>query len=171
MISKIKIMNLLTTRTVMRKYTESDFESFCDVICNDEVMLHISGKGNPRDVAFKKFKAILETNKENDFYGFYMVILLETNAVIGFAKIVPFEEESLEIGYALLAPFWRKGFTLELIDKMRNQCLEYFPNKKVMAIVNKDNIGSIKVLEKSNFNLYKQGEFKESPCLFFEYLK
>ena len=164
-------MNILTSRTVMQKYTESDFEFFCDVICNDEVMLHISGKGNPRDIAFKKFKAILETNKENDFYGVYKVILLETDAVIGFAKIVPYEGESMEIGYALLAPFWRKGFTTELIEKMRNQCLEYFSDKKVMAIVNKENIGSIKVLEKSNFNLYKQGEFNESPCLFFEYLK
>lgn len=164
-------MNLFTPRTVMQKYTKSDFESFCDVICNDEVMLHISGKGNPREVALKKFKAILETNKENDYYGVYKVILLETSTVIGFAKIVPFNGESLEIGYALLSPFWRKGFTTELIEKMRNQCLEYFPNKKIMAIVNKENIGSIKVLEKSNFNLYKQGKFKESSCLFFEYLK
>ena len=52
----------------MQKYTASDFESFCDVICNDEVMLYISGKGNSREVANEKFEAILKTNKENDFY-------------------------------------------------------------------------------------------------------
>ncbi len=163
-------MNLLTSRTVMQKYMASDFESFCDVICNDEVMLHISGKGNSREVANEKYEAILKTNKENDFYGFYKVIFLETNAVIGFAKIVPFEEDSIEIGYALLAPFWRKGFTVELIVKMTTHCLKYFPNKKIMAIVNKENIASSKVLEKCNFNEYKQEEFKGSPCLYFEYL-
>ncbi len=163
-------MNLVTSRTEMRKYMESDFESFCDVICNDEVMLYISGKGNSREVAKEKFKAILKTNKENSFYGFYKVILIETEAVIGFAKIVPFEENSIEIGYALLAPYWRKGFTTELIEKMTNHCLEYIPDKKIIAIVNLENIGSKKVLEKSNFKCYKQGEFRESPCLFYKYL-
>ncbi len=163
-------MNLVTSRTKMQKYTASDFESFCDVICNDEVMLHISGKGNSREVANEKYEAILKTNKENDFYGFYKVILLETDAVIGFAKIVPFEEDSIEIGYALLALYWRKGFTTELIEKMTAHCLEYFPDKKIMAIVNLENMGSKKVLERSNFIKYKQGEFSGAPCLYFEYL-
>jgi len=163
-------MNLVTSRTEMQKYKASDFESFCDVICNDEVMLFISGKGNSREVANEKYQAILKTNKENGFYGFYKVILLETETVIGFAKIVPFEGDSLEIGYALLAPYWRKGFTTELIGKMTTHCLEHFPNKKIIAIVNLDNLGSIKVLEKSNFKKYKQGEFRRSPCLYFEYL-
>ncbi len=163
-------MNLVTSRTEMQKYKASDFESFCDVVCNDEVMLHISGKGNSKEVAYEKYEAVLKTNKENDIYGFYKVILLETEALIGFAKIVPFEGESFEIGYALLAPYWRKGFTTELIEKMTNHCLEYFPDKKIMAIVNKENIGSMKVLEKSNFKSYKQGDFRGTPCLYFEYL-
>ena len=75
----------------------------------------------------------------------------------------------MEIGYALLAPFWRKGYTAEMIKKMTRHSLRYFPNKKTMAIVNKENLGSINVLKKCAYQLYKQEEFKGAPCLFFEY--
>lgn len=162
-------MELVTSRLRLKKYVASDLDAFCEVICNDEVMLHISGKGNSRAVAKEKFEGLVKINLENDLYGVYKVILKETDAVIGFAKITPFEEDCLEIGYALLVPFWRKGYTIEMIKKMTNHCLEYFPNKRIIAIVNKGNIGSVNVLEKCEYTLYKEDEFKGSPCLFFDY--
>ncbi len=88
-------MDLLTSRLIMEKYKALDFEDFCEVICNDEVMRDISGKGNTVKVAKDKFENILKTNKENDYYGVYKVVLLETKLVIGFAKIVPFEKECI----------------------------------------------------------------------------
>ena len=161
-------MNLVSPRIKMIKYSSTDLEYFCDVICNDEVMYHISGKGNSRELAEEKFNDILKTNEKNDHYGVYKVILLESNKVIGFSKIVPYEKDSLEIGYALLVPFWRKGYTLEMIEKMTDHCLNYFPDKKIIAIVNKENIGSLKVLERCNFKEYHQKDFNGSPCIFLE---
>ena len=162
-------MNLLSSRIVMQKYAASDFEDFCEVICNDEVMLHISGKGNSKKVANKKFKAILKTNKENDYYGVYKVVLKETENIIGFAKVVPYEKKCIEIGYAILPEYWRKGYTIEMINKMTTHCLDFFPDKKLMAIVNQENKGSINVIEKCGFEEYKKEEFKGATCLFYEY--
>ena len=162
-------MNLLTSRLEMAKYKTIDFEYFCDVICNDEVMFYISGTGNSREVAKEKYLRILKTNQENEFYGLYKVIQLTKKKVIGFAKIVPYEKDCLEIGYALLAPYWRKGFTIEMIEKMTNHCLQYFPDKKIMAIVNKENVGSLNVLERCNYKEYQQKDFKGAPCIFLDY--
>jgi len=162
-------MKLQTERLSLQKYVASDFEDFCEVICNDEVMLHISGKGNSIKVAKDKFENILKTNKENDFYGVYKVVLKETENVIGFAKIVPFEKDCIEIGYALIPEYWRKGYTIEMIKKMTTHSLDYLPNKKIMAIVNQENKGSINVIEKCGFDEYKQEEFKGATCLFYEY--
>ncbi len=162
-------MKLQTARLSLQKYMSSDFDNFCEVICNDEVMLHVSGKGNSKKVAAEKFEAILKTNKENENYGVYKVVLKEIKNVIGFAKVVPYEEECLEIGYALLPKYWRKGYTVEMIKKMTTHCLDYFPDKKLMAIVNKENTGSINVIKKCGFEDYKQEEFKGATCLFFEY--
>ncbi len=162
-------MDLLTSRLIMEKYKASDFEGFCEVICNDEVMKNISGKGNTVKIAKDKFENILKTNKENDYYGVYKVVLLETKIVVGFAKIVPFEKECIEIGYALLPEYWRRGYTLEMIKKMTTHCLDYISNKKLMAIVNIENKGSIHVIEKCGFEVYHKEVIKGATCLFYEY--
>lgn len=158
-----------TERTKLVKYNSTDFESFCDVICNDEVMRNISGKGDSRPVAREKFDNLLKTNMENDHYGFYKVILKKGESVIGFAKMVPFEEDKIEIGYALLPDHWRKGYTTEMIKVMVSNCLQYFRNKKIIALVNDDNLGSLKALKNQQFNIYKKNLFKGFPCYFLEY--
>ena len=46
---------------------------------------------------------------------------------------------------------------------------EHFSDKRVIAIVNVDNIGSLKVLERFSFSNYKTEPFKGGPCYFLEY--
>ncbi len=163
-------MDLNTPRAILQKYQASDFEVFCEVICNDEVMRYISGKGNTIKVAQGKFENIIQVNKESPYYGFYKVVLQNSLKVIGFAKITPFEETNIELGYALLSPYWRKGITSEMIEKMIKHCKEYLPEKRIVAIINETNKGSKKVVENNNFSCYKQEEFKGASCLFYEYL-
>jgi len=56
-----------------------------------------------------------------------------------------------------------------MIKKITNHCLEYLSDKKIMAIVNVENIASLKVLEKCNYRVYEAAEFKGTSCLFYEY--
>ncbi len=162
-------MNISTNRLSLIKYNSSDFEDFCKVICDDEVMLHISGKGNTRIVAKEKFEKLLKTNSENDLYGFYKVILKESNKMIGFAKFTPYEKHYFEIGYALLPSYWRKGYTQEMVTNLTKHGLHNFSNNKLMAIVKKGHVASINVLEKNGYQIYKEEDFKGSSCLFLEY--
>jgi len=162
-------MQLKTARTILTKYETNDFEAFCEVICNDEVMLHIFGKGHTVEVARQKFDSLLKINTENSRYGMYKVNLLNTNKLIGFAKITPFETDYMELGYALLPEYWRQGFTIEMIQKMVAHCQEQIPEKKIMAIVNLDNVASVRVLEKLYFKKYKEQVFKEVICHLLEF--
>ena len=162
-------MDILTQRLILKKYNASDFEDFCKVICNDEVMIHISSKGHTRLVAKEKFDMLLKTNQEHDFYGIYKVLLKETNKMIGFAKITPFKKKSLEIGYAILPPYWRMGFTQEMIKTLTKHGLKFFPEKKLMAIVNEGNTASVNVLEKNGYHIYKEESFSGAPCFLLEY--
>lgn len=164
-------MKIKTQHLLLIKYDNTDFEDFCKVICNDEVMLHISGKGHTRLVAKEKFDMLLKTNLENNRYGFYKVLLKETNKMIGFAKFTPFEKHYFEIGYALLPPYWRKGYTQEMITSLTEHGLHNFPEYQLMAIVNQDHIASKNVLNKNGYRIYKEEIFKGSPCLFLEYIK
>ena len=157
-------MHIDTERTQLVKYDQSDFKAFCKVICNDEVMYHIAGKGYSLEVAQEKFESLLKTNAENEHYGFYKVIFKEDRSVIGFAKIVPFETDMMEIGYALMPEFWQMGITTEMVQELVQIGKEHFSDKRVIAIVNVDNIGSLKVLERFSFSNYKTEPFKGGPC-------
>lgn len=81
-------MELVTPRTTMVKYNESDFESFCEVVCNDEVMLNISGKGHSKKEAKKKFVALLITNQESVYYGVYKVCFLNIQSINKFIAYI-----------------------------------------------------------------------------------
>ncbi|PCI35472.1 MAG: hypothetical protein COB60_02925 [Flavobacteriaceae bacterium] len=161
-------MNWKSNRLIYQKYEEDDFDDFCDVVCNNEIMIHIGGKGNSLKVARNKFDDILEKNNSNSGFVFFKVSLLDGTHV-GFAKTVLFDGEGVEIGYAILPSFWRKGYASEMIGFMKSFCRETYPDLTVMAVVDTQNIGSIKVLEKAGFNIYKKEVFRDDYCWFLRF--
>ena len=69
------------------------------------------------------------------------------------------ELEFIDIGYAFLPEFWFKGFAKEAMTAVLNHTREELHQKNCKAIVNPDNIASIKLLEKLNFQFEKNMEF------------
>ena len=161
-------MNWKSDRLKYRPYNALDFSDFSDVVCNDKVMVHISGRGNSSKVARKKFDDIVSQNDIDDGFVFFRVSLRD-GTHIGFAKAVFFKGEGVEIGYAILPSFWRKGYASEIIDFMKNYCLENHPKLTLMAVVDTQNIASIKVLEKADFKIYKKDVFRDDYCWFLRF--
>jgi len=162
-------MKLYSERLVLSLYTSLDFDSFCAIVRNDKVMKYISGKGDTDKVARVKFEDIIKKNSAGGKDLFYKVNLKD-GTYIGFAKAVRSVEEGMEIGYAILPPFWRKGYVTEIIECLIKKCKTSFPDAMIMAIVDSQNIGSTKVLEKSNFVIYKRDIIKDNHCWFLKYM-
>jgi len=161
-------MDWKSERLQYQAYVASDFDAFCQVVCDDEVMVHIGGKGNSLKVARQKFDDILKKNGKNNGFVFFKVSLLD-GTHIGFAKAVLFEGEGVEIGYAILPSFWRKGYASEMVGFMKKYCLENHPKLTVMAVVDTQNVASIKVLEKCDFKVYKKDIFRDDYCWFLRF--
>ncbi|MBL4745842.1 MAG: GNAT family N-acetyltransferase [Flavobacteriaceae bacterium] len=162
-------MYLKSDRLKYRPYNAFDFKDFSDIFCNDQVMLYISGRGNSSKVAQKKFEDIIAKNTIDDGFFFFKVSLRD-GTPIGFAKIVFFEGEGVEIGYAILPQFWRQGYTSEMIGFMKKYCLENHPKLTVMAVVNTQNVASIQALEKATFKIYKKDVFRDDYCWFLRFI-
>jgi len=162
-------MKLYSERLVLSLYTSLDFDAFCAIVRNDKVMKYISGKGDTDKVARVKFEDIIKKNTAAGKDFFYKVNLKD-GTYIGFAKAVSSVEEGMEIGYAILPAFWRKGYVTEIIESLVEKCTTSFPDAMIMAIVDTQNIGSTKVLEKSNFVIYKRDLIKDNYCWFLKYM-
>jgi RimJ/RimL family protein N-acetyltransferase len=70
-------------------------------------------------------------------------------APIGICGLV--KRESLadsDIGYALLPAYWRQGYALEATSAVKSLAFAGLKQKRLLAIVNPENVSSIKLLEK-----------------------
>jgi RimJ/RimL family protein N-acetyltransferase len=95
-------------------------------------------------------------------FGLYLVKLKETGESIGMCGLIKRDTlEDVDIGYAFLPRFWSKGYAVESARAVK----EYAKNKiglnRLIAIVDPENEGSIRVLEKIGLQFEKMVRLSE----------
>ena len=86
---------------------------------------------------------------EKHGFGLYLLILKETNESIGMCGLIKRNAlEDVDIGYALLPKFWSKGYAVEAAREAKVHAKNVVGLKRLVAIVDPANEGSIRVLEK-----------------------
>ncbi len=105
----------------------------------------------------KAEKWLLERKMDSNFY---IISLTEPNELIGFLFLYTENERKgsieLRLGYLLSESIWGKGIGSELIKGLVTWCDDTKSISSISGGVEKDNIGSRKVLEKNGF--YKSNE-------------
>jgi len=100
---------------------------------------------------------IIDRKEDSNFYS---ITLTETNEIIGFLFLYENNEikesKELRLGYLLTESVWGKGIGSELIKGLVEWCRDSKTINSISGGVEKDNVGSIKVLEKNGF--YKSNE-------------
>jgi [ribosomal protein S5]-alanine N-acetyltransferase len=74
------------------------------------------------------------------------------------AKLVPYGENQVEVGYMLLPEHWGKGLASEMVAHMILLCREKQLADEIIGIVDPENHASVSVLAKFGFTQYKTGE-------------
>lgn len=89
-------------------------------------------------------------------YSNYTVVTKKDNQKIGVCGLYNREElEGIDIGFAFLPQFEKKGFAFESANKIKEVAKSEFNLDKINAITIKENKSSIKLLEKLGFNFMK----------------
>jgi len=82
-------------------------------------------------------------------FGLYAVELKESGQTIGICGLVKRETlADVDIGFAFLPGYWSKGYAVESASAVKAYGLEALGLKRLVAITNPENAGSIRVLEK-----------------------
>lgn len=110
-------------------------------------------------------------NRDNESH-FLTIQLSSTNETVGFIFIYESDSESkyynLRFGYLLSEQVWNKGLGTELVEGLINWCRKEGDIKSISGGVETDNIGSIKVLEKTGFSASTIDNSTEQ-VVFYEY--
>ena len=89
-------------------------------------------------------------------FGLYVVELKETGAAIGICGLLKRDSlEDVDIGFAFLERFWSRGYAVESARAVMDFGQNELGSKRILAITNPDNLGSIKVLEKIGLRFEK----------------
>ena len=110
------------------------------------------------DLILPKVKSTI--TDEYLFYTFWIVVEKPSKTIVaelGF-KGVPDKNGEIEIGYGTMPEQRKKGYMTEAVAGMINWAKQRADVKYILAETDENNLASIKVLQKNNFQLFDKRE-------------
>lgn len=148
---------IATERLVLRPMLEEDAEFILELL-NEPSFIQNIGDRNVRTVDDARSYIVngpMASYKINGF-GLYLVVLKETGESIGMCGLIRRDGlEDVDIGYALLPRFWSQGYAVEAARAMKAYARDVMGLKRIVAITDSANEGSIRVLEKVGLQFEK----------------
>lgn len=87
--------------------------------------------------------------------------LKETGELIGHAGLSPLDNSGVEIGYAIEEKHQGKGYATEAVKVISEYGISAFKLDNIAGIVDAENAGSLRVLEKAGYKFVKE-EFRDA---------
>lgn len=151
------MQTLETERLLLRPLTNDDAEFILELL-NDPSFIQNIGDRKVRSIDGAKAyitNGAVASYAKNGF-GLYLVTLKETGESMGICGLIKRETlDDVDIGYAFLPRFWSKGYAVESALVMKQFAREKVGLKRMVAITDPQNAGSIRVLEKIGMKFEK----------------
>jgi [ribosomal protein S5]-alanine N-acetyltransferase len=164
---------LKSPRLIFKKIKEHDRPLYIAQVKIDNVMRYITGKGLSDEQANKRFDEAIALGKKHRDYGIFTVWLKNTEntegGYIGLARLKLDEYDCVEIGYNLLENYWGKGYGLEIGAALMSFLKKHPEREDIYAIVEPENIGSVKILEK--LSLRRTKEMADATAVYYRFIK
>lgn len=159
---------LETSRLILRELDSKDAKNFYDLNSNPNVIKYT---GNSAFKNIEEAKEFLENYTDYKFngYGRWAVILKTTDKFIGWCGLKFDElENETDIGFRFFEEEWNKGYTTESAIACIHYGFEKLKLKRIIGRAMKENVGSIKVLEKIGLEYEKNAVFAGKDAVIYK---
>ncbi|NNJ89174.1 MAG: GNAT family N-acetyltransferase [Eudoraea sp.] len=150
-----------TDRLLIREITPVDKEDLF-VLHSDPDVQKYTGEAVVESVEEIE-KAIEERIEHYKQFGFgrWAIVLKDGMQFTGWAGLLYLPEfDEIDLGYRFLPQYWGKGIATEASHAILNYGFETLKLDKIVAIAMKENIASIKVMEKVGMEFYKVAPYE-----------
>jgi RimJ/RimL family protein N-acetyltransferase len=148
---------LETERLDLRRFSTEDAEFVLAALNEPSFIQNIGDRGVRTLEAARSYllNGPMASYAKNGF-GLYLVVLKETNEPMGMCGLIKRDSlDDVDIGYAFLPRFWSKGYAVESALAVKAYAKDVIGLKRLVAITDPANEGSIRVLEKIGLTFEK----------------
>lgn len=152
-----------TKRLFLRKVSIEDAGVILALLNEPSFIRNIGDRGvrtleNARDYIINRLIA----SYEKFGFGMYLVVLKDSGSPTGLCGLVKRDGlDDVDIGYAFLPQFWSKGYATETALAVKEYAKNTIGLKRLVAITDPANEGSIRVLEKIGLEFEKMVKLSE----------
>lgn len=165
----MSIPEIETERLLLRGFTPDDLDALCLVFGDADVMQYISGgKTRSREETEKGLRRTIEGWRRRGF-GLWAVVEKTSAEVVGYCGLTFLEETpEVEVAYGLAKSAWGKGFATEAARASLRFGFEVVKLRRIVAVVNPQNLSSRRVLEKLGMRYTKNARHYDSDLMYYE---
>jgi len=160
---------LETERLALRRLTADD-TGFVYELVNEPSWIRFIGDRGVRSLEDARAyldKGPLEMYRRFGF-GLWVVELKETGEATGLCGLIKRDAlADVDIGFAFLPRFWRRGYALESASAVLAYGREILELDRIVAITSPDNDASIRLLEKIGLRFEQNIQFAGEPTKLF----
>ena len=141
---------LETDRLILRQLSTEDAAFILELVNEPSFIQNIGDRGvrTLEDARAYILRVAIASYEKNGF-GLYLVELKDSGQSIGMCGLINRDGlEDVDIGYAFLPRFWLKGYAVEAAAAVKDYARDMLGLKRLVAITDPANQGSIRVLEK-----------------------
>ena len=154
---------LETKKLILQKVSPDDAGIILKLLNEPSFIQNIGDRGvRTLDDARDYISDRLIASYEEYGFGMYLVIVKDTGAPAGLCGLVRRHGlEGVDLGYAFLPRYWSKGYATEAALAVKEYARNTIGLKRLVAITDPVNQGSIRVLEKIGFEFEKMVRLSE----------
>lgn len=150
-------MILTTERLRLRPIVRDDLDALATLYADPEAMRFSLGLLD-REQTREKLDRILESMATRGWDSF-VVELLDGDQFVGICGLAPQtvdDVDEIELGYRLIPEFWGRGIATEAACACRDYAFKTLGIPRIIAIIEPENVGSIRVSEKAGLRFEKE---------------
>lgn len=164
---------LKTDRLRLRQFDKKDLNSFFNMFSKEEVVEYLPFDTLSIEGAAAKLDKIIDRfYKDNDhcYNNIYAVEKRDDNELIGWVGYgpIPFDQDKLELFYAFSSNYWKKGYAYEASNAVLKDIDNKCKVENIYALVDENNLGSVNVLKKLDFQFLKIIDNNDEKYKFFK---
>lgn len=157
-------MKILETKRLILQEVSPENAEFIRMLLNEPSFIRNIGDRGVRTLkdARDYITTRLVASYEKYGFGMYLTILKESDTPIGLCGLVKRDGlEDIDIGYAFLPRYWSRGYASESALAVKEYAKNTIGLKRLIAITDPTNQGSIRVLEKIGLKFEKTVKLSE----------